>query len=359
MLKCMVRFGFIPVNVFKYPILSIFIAIFSLILLWQCQPDKTKPDISDINIDLKIRRFEQDLFQLDPNNLELPFAQQVELLRQKYPNFFTVFKRLIDETDQADTLFVENIAAFIQHPSVKKLYDTTQIIYNNISDVESDLKKALRYFKYYFPERPVPEVVSYISEYSVGTFTYGDSLLGIGWDFFLGNDFPYHYDMFPAFLQRSMNKEHLIAKAIEALAFNIVGEVQGNRLLDYMINNGKMLYVKSLLLPETPDSVLMEWKTRDAQWMTQRFNERELWTQILKRNLLYSTRRTEFDKLIGASPMGTTWMPPESPGKTANWLGWQIVKAYMKQHPEMSVQQLIAIDDPQIILDGANYRPPK
>jgi hypothetical protein len=75
--------------------------------------------------------------------------------------------------------------------------------------------------------------------------------------------------------------------------------------------------------------------------------------------LLYSTRRTEFDKLIGASPMGATWMPPESPGKTANWLGWQIVKAFMKQHPEMSVQQLIAIDDPQIILDEANYRPPR
>jgi hypothetical protein len=359
MLKRIVSSHFIHVNVLSSTKKYIFWVFFLALSLWQCQPEQNIPDVSNIEVDLKIRRFEQDLFQLDPENLELPFAQQVELLRQKYPNFFVVFKHLIDDTNQADSLAVENIAAFIRHPSVRKLYDTTQVIYNNISDVESDLKKAFRYFKYYFPERPVPEVVSYISEYSVGTFTYGDSLLGIGWDFFLGETFPYHYDMFPAFLQRSMNRQHLVAKAMEAVAFDVVGEVTGKRLLDYMINNGKMLYVKSLLLPTTSDSILMEWKTRDVQWITQSFNERELWTQILKRNLLYSTRRTEFDKLIGASPMGTTWMPPESPGKTANWLGWQIVKAYMKQHPEMSVQELIAIDDPQIILDGANYRPPK
>jgi hypothetical protein len=50
-------------------------------------------------------------------------------------------------------------------------------------------------------------------------------------------------------------------------------------------------------------------------------------------------------------------MPRESPGKAANWIGWQIVKAYMERHPNTSFQQLLAIESPQMILDGSNYRP--
>ena len=154
-----------------------------------------------------------------------------------------------------------------------------------------------------------------------------------------------------------MDKEHLIAKAVEAVASNVVGEVKGNRLLDYMVNNGKVLYLKSLLLPSTPDTVLLEWTTNQLNWMENNYNERELWTQIIKRELLYSTRKSEFDKLIGASPKGATWMPKESPGKSANWIGWQIVKAYMQRNPETTVAELMAIEEAQKVLDGSKYRP--
>ena len=79
--------------------------------------------------------------------------------------------------------------------------------------------------------------------------------------------------------------------------------------------------------------------------------------EILRRDLLYSTRRSEFDKLIVPSPFGATWMPRESPGKAANWIGWQIVSAYMERHPDATIQDLLAMEQAQSILDGSNYRP--
>ncbi|NJL74378.1 MAG: hypothetical protein HC892_04340 [Saprospiraceae bacterium] len=154
-----------------------------------------------------------------------------------------------------------------------------------------------------------------------------------------------------------MDRRHLVARAVEAVASNLAGKVYGDKLIDYMITNGKTLYVKSLLLPSTPDTVLLEWTTSQLAWMQDANNERELWTQIIKRDLLYSNRRTEFDKLIVPSPIGATWMPRESPGKTANWIGWQIVKAYMKNNPNVTVEELIKMEDAQLILDGSAYRP--
>jgi len=50
-------------------------------------------------------------------------------------------------------------------------------------------------------------------------------------------------------------------------------------------------------------------------------------------------------------------MPPEAPGRTANWIGWKIVKAYMNRHPEVTPADLLNIKESQKILDGSRYKP--
>ncbi len=354
----------------------LFIVIASL--FWQCSQDKDRPDISDIQVDVHIQRFEQDLFALDTNAREVSFAAQVKGLRQEYPVFFEVFTQkilgapYIDDNaadgrmekllarNSPEVTIPENstanyIEGLVKYPGFQKLYDTTTTIYNDISGVEEELETAFRYYKYYFPDRPVPEVVSYISEFALGTFTYEDSLLGIGWDFYMGDHFQYDYDIFPEYIQRGMDREHLVSKAIEALTSGIVGEPGGERMLDYMVNNGKMLYIKSHLLPELPDSVIMEYSAAQMQWVED--NELELWAYFLREDLLYSIRLTDFQKLINPSPMGTTEMPRESPGRTANWVGWQIVKRYMERYPATSMEELIALKDAQQILQESRYKP--
>jgi hypothetical protein len=52
-------------------------------------------------------------------------------------------------------------------------------------------------------------------------------------------------------------------------------------------------------------------------------------------------------------------MPPESPGNTGSWLGWQIIRTYMKKHPEVTLKDLIQLKDAQKILDDSGYRPPR
>ncbi len=317
---------------------------------------KDIPDVSHVQVDVKIKRFEQDLFSLDTNNVEIGMERQVNMLKQKYPDFMEVFtKRLIADPGFPDKADSEMLREFITQSELQHLYDTCMIVYDDIGSIEEELKQAFRYLKYYFPEKPIPEVISYISEYAVGTFTYGDSLLGIGWDFYMGKDFPYyHYEVFPRYILHSMDRKHLVSKAIEAVIFNILKEMEGNRLLDHMIHNGKMLYLKELLLPELQDSVLMEYSGQEMEWVID--NELLMWAHLLEKELLYSTKYIDFQKLVSPSP-GSPGMPREAPGRTGNWVGWQIVKAYMQQNPEITARDLVVMKDAQEILSKSSYKP--
>jgi hypothetical protein len=48
----------------------------------------------------------------------------------------------------------------------------------------------------------------------------------------------------------------------------------------------------------------------------------------------------------------------ESPGNIGTWVGWQIVKAYAAQHPDMTVEQIVNDKkEPQQILQESKYKP--
>ena len=326
------------------------LAIFFVVLITSCLPDKGKniPDVSDIEVAIKIQRFEKDLMGIDTNNV----FSETNALIGKYPVFMKeiYLSKILPALQDTNTM-----AMFIKSPGIHKLYDTCMIVYNDATDIENEFNQAFRFYKYYFPERPVPTIISFISEYSIGTFTYEQDILGIGWDFFLGADYPnYNPTFFPKYIKRTMNKEHLVAKSIEALATDLVGQAEGDRLMDLMITNGKVLYVMDQLLPYTPDSIKLAYTESQVQWCE--INELAIWSHFLTEDLLYSTRRKDIRKLVDHSP-NSPGMPEEAPGRTANWLGWQIVKSYMNRHPEATLEDLIALKDAQQLLDLARYKP--
>lgn len=339
---------------------ALFYCIFLLFLI-SCGDNKNIPDVSNIPVEVKIQRFEQDLFSIDTNDVA-PGLKQIEA---KYPAFSQIyFEELLGSTDEriAPQGQEAYMKGFLTHPSVLHLYDTTQQVFKNIAAIEEEFKQAFQFFNYYFPEEPIPDITTFISEYSVGAFIFGDSSnnsLAVGLDFFLGENYPYQQynpgnSNFSAYLTRTFNKQHLVSKTLQPLIEEIVGYPSGNRLLDLMVNNGKKLYLLDKLLPYAPDSIKLEITDQQSKWL--RNNELEMWAYFLKENLFYSSDYNNIRKYIEYSP-NSPGMPPEAPGRTANWLGWQIVKAYMKRYPETTMQQLIVLKDAQVLLDQSKYKP--
>ncbi len=339
-----------------------------LVFLQACKPanDANIPDVSNIDVDIDITRFEQEL--LKDTTID---AVRLNQLMEKYPGFSEIyFNHVMPKPDDIVTSDdpekkLQDIQEWIRHPRTRWLYDTVQQIFPDVSEVEKELESAFKYAKYYFPEKETPKIYTTVSDFGYFPFIYAeDSLrdgIGISLEMFLGEKFPYlKYNglnnAFSDYLTRSYNKQHITRRALEVWVDDMMGEPTGNRMLDYMIHNGKKLYIIQSLMPETPDSVIMEYSAPKLQWAVD--NERNIWYQFTTDELLYETSLNKIQKLIGPSP-SSPGMPAQSPGNTASWLGWQIIKVYMSKHPEMSLKQLLELKDAQKVLDDSGYRPPR
>lgn len=331
-----------------------------MFLFFACSSDKTKdiPDVSNVSVETNVYRFDQALFSLDTNNL-LP---QLAALENKDTAFTQIFFRHILGSKgprASETTHPDFVKGFITFDNVRHLYDTTQVVYGDFTEVENQFAQAFQFFKYYFPNRDLPTITTFISEYSYAAFIYGDNQLAVGLDFFLGSDYPYgKYNPgnpnFSNYLLRTFNKDHLVLKTLQPLIDDMVGPPAGNQLLDYMVNSGKKMYLLDQLLPYHADTIITEWSAAQLNWVTT--NEADIWAHFISEDLLYSTDYSAFRKLVEYSP-NSPGMPKDAPGRTAVWTGFRMVEAYMERTPSASLEDLIRLKDAQKILEESRYRP--
>ncbi len=332
----------------------------ALVLLQSCgREGRDVPDVSNISVPVKIERFEQDLFRLDTNNMEASLAQ----LETRYPGFSKVFFTQVLRSKNpliAPEGHEAYVKGFISFPAVRHLFDTCSLVYPNMDDIAAQFQQAFKLQKYYLPERPTPDTITtFISEYSYAGFLYGENSLAVGLDLFLGAYYPYArynpgQEAFSSYLVRTYSRDYIVSKSMQLIIDDMLGPPSGTRMVDAMIHNGKKLYLLDLMMPNTPDSIKLEITAPQVAWLND--NELEMWAFFLDKQLLYSSEWKDIRKYIDYSP-NSPGMPEEAPGRTANWIGWQIVKAYMEQFPETTPEQLIAMKDAQVLLEKSRYKP--
>jgi hypothetical protein len=173
----------------------IFLSIFTLLITFSCTcnrqnlPKKEK-EIKKSEVSVDIIRFEKELFACDPNLLDVDLVK----LEKKYPVFYNVFyNQVLNIPDVGDKGTQLNVMQdFITKKAMKGLYDTVQYKFNNLDFLKDDLQIAFANYKSYFPEKPIPKVVTCISEFSYSVFTATDSILAISLDKYLGPKYIYY-----------------------------------------------------------------------------------------------------------------------------------------------------------------------
>ena len=282
-----------------------FIALFLICACKKNRNQKKLPNVKDVSLsDFQLIRFEKELDQLNLSDIPHSYQQ----LEEKHPYITELyFKRLLGfENDNQDT-FYNRISSFLEAPEIKKIQDTINTIFNDFSEVESDLKQTCRYVKHYFPKLSLPNFYTYQTEFGYQVIIFKDDELngkkdgiGIGLDMFLGNTFNYKMidpknPSFSRYLTRTYNKDHIVKKTIELLLTDIMGNPNGKRMIDQIIHNGKILYILDHVMPTTSDTVIMEYSQKEWQWVQD--NEREIWSYFLDNKLLYETNHLKITKL--------------------------------------------------------------
>jgi hypothetical protein len=244
---------------------------------------------------------------------------------------------------------------------VKELNDSIKLEYSQMDDILKDFDTAFRYLKYYFPTKPTPNIYFCNSLFNYQRFLFEDSkgdAIGVGLDMFLKDYYDYKMidpqnPAYSDYLTIHFDRHHIVPKSLQLVIDEIVERPNGVRLIDQMIHNGKKMYILERLMPETSKHLLFDYTQAQYQWCED--NEFEIWSFFNSEKLMYETAPAKIAKYLNESPT-SPGMPAESPGRTANYLGWKIVSKWMSQS-NSSIDQLIAKIDAQDILDEARYKP--
>ena len=335
------------------------IYLFFLISLFISACGHKKVDVSNIAVDVKIERFDKEFDQMETK----PMAQQAAYLQQKYGVFYGNFINLLLEsegTNVKDTSYFKLLRQVFADKAYGDLKHDVDSVYPQMDKQTAELTDAFKHIKYYFPQKKLPRVYAYFSGFQA-QITVGDDYVGIGLDLFLGSNsrfYPAITKMFPHYLSRSFNQENMVPRVVERLAREDMfpPSDSSKTLLSKMIYNGKIMYFMDMILPDVADSTKIGYTTAQLKWCHD--FEPKIWGYFLEENLLFESDFPKIQKYLTEAPFTPgLGEKNESAPKLAVWAGWQIVRKYMDNHPEVTLQQLMLDPDAQKILNQSKYRP--
>jgi len=83
-----------------------------------------------------------------------------------------------------------------------------------------------------------------------------------------------------------------------------------------------------------------------------------IWSYFIEKELLYSTDNSLNKRFIDEAPFSKFYLDidNESPGSVGAWLGWQIVRSYMKHNKEVGLKDLMTTEN-ELIFKKSRYKP--
>jgi len=324
-----------------------------LILLGSCTKNsRFEIDTTKNRYEVNIHRFDKDLLSLDTANIE----SGVDSLYTRHKDFLPVFVYNILDTTATDTAAVCNLfRKFLTDKTYAPVNKKAKEIYSgDITDIQNKISDAYTYIHHYFPEVELPEVYFFVSGFNSSVMM-NDKFIGVGTDFYLGNDFPLYTDLTYKYMIYNMRRENIASDLVSATLFRMfVMNSDQNRLLDNMLFRGKIMYLLSVFMPKEKPDILMGYSPE--QWTWSKKYEKDIWAAIIDQKHLFSTDIQLIHKYMNDAPFTST-ISQESPGRLGTFIGWQIVQSYMDKNETVGLKDLMDEENYQKLLENSGYRP--
>lgn len=294
-------------------------------------------EIEQIPISLDIKRFDLDFAAATPSD--------IPKLKKKYPMFFPEqFEDSVWVEMMSDTLQIE------LETEVKKRFPDNK-------ELENILVPLFQHIKYYFPKFKTPGVVAVTSDVDYrNRVILADTLLAIGLDNYLGSEHRF-YGGIDQYISKGMDGSRIGADVADLYATQAIALPKMGHFLDQMIYFGKQLYLKDLWMPSVKDYNKIGYTKEEFNWAKD--NETDMWRFFIENEIFYKTEPALQNRFIDPAPFSKFYLEidNESPGMVGRFLGWQIVRSYMKNN-DTSVQELMQMQAEDIFVKS-KYKPKK
>jgi hypothetical protein len=310
-----------------------------------CRPD---PAANAPAAPLPLRRLERAFFKIKNPAEGLQFIQGNPAFARYYLQ--------VDQAPSANAL-AGSLAQLATNPDLEKLGRETTAAFPDSATLQRDLGTMFGKVHYYFPDFKTPAVAAtYVSGLLGKDIFVNDSLLVLSLDWYIGPKASYRPDL-PAYMLRRYRPANLLPTLATAVAGKYVPrKLTAPSVLDEMISQGKRLYFAGQVLPCAADTLLLGYTHKELSGL--KFNEAKVWGHFLENDILYATTPFLIQKYVAERP-NVPEIDATCPGRVGQWVGLQIIRKYMAEHPDVTLAQLMAQADAQRILNESHYRPKK
>lgn len=318
------------------PVLLLF---FIAIVTFSCKKDlELEQNIAKINIDIQIERFDTLFANVTSGKLPDLKTAYPFMFSKKYPDSFWLAKK-------ADTLQIQ-------------LSEEVKNTFLDFEDTESEIESLFNHLKYYFPEFSPPRIITTTNDVDFrNRVIVTDTIAVIALDSYLGSNHEF-YGGIANFLKANFNKEQIVVDLANEYAKKYTYHPNRKTLLDEMIYFGKLLYFKDIIIPFKTEPSRIGYTKDELDWV--KANESYIWRYFVSRELLFSTDSKLPSRFINPAPFSKFYLEEidtNSPGRIGQYIGWQIVKAYMKQN-DVSLKDML-IKNTEEIFNNSKFKPRK
>ena len=314
-----------------------------------CQSNKFKVDVSDIELEIKINRFEKDLFALKKGG-------SLDSLKKSYPQILRLYSEKVIGLGNIDHLnYSIYLEKFLNDSTMNLVANRIDSIFPNLDEQEEELTNGFKHLKYYYPKAKIPNLFSQLSGFNQ-SIVVDEGIIAVSLDKYLGKDCDFYAFLGrPVYLRENMTPNRIAQDIL--LAYGLTEfpfKPKTQNLMEQMVYQGKILYFLQALSPDKAEYDIMKYSSEDYEWCVA--NERQVWAYFIEQKHLFSTQSSMTRNYISDAPF-TTGMPKESPGRIGTWIGLQIVKSYMEKNGDISLPALMSNDDYAGILRESAYQP--
>jgi len=325
--------------------------LISGIILTGCKTNRHQVDVSKINVEINIKRFDEDVYHADIDNID----STIQLLSDKYGNFFDLFNhRIIKIGGTNNSGYSDYFINFLTDYTVNEIMNAVNEKFEDVTHIEQKLALAFKHYNYYYPDNEIPEIITFVAGFNQ-SIVIDEKLLAIGLDKYLGpGSNIYGYIGVPNYKRKNMDPLKIPSDCMRSIAAtNYEYNDSVDNLLNRMIYEGKIMFFIDAMLPGEPDHMKIGYSEEQLEWCDK--NESRMWTFFVEEKLLYTSDYMQIKRYIDDSPFTVTFSQ-ESPGRTGVWLGWQIIRNYMKNN-DVTLHELMLDDNYQSILNKSKYKP--
>jgi len=325
-------------------------------LLSSCKHNPLDIDVSNVNVPpVKIDRLERDMFTMPPDSVASYTPGLVKKYGRFYVNFITGF---INNGGGINSNYAASVKRFIADKDMHETYDSCEKAYPDMAFLENGLTDVFKHYKHYFSDSSLPRVLTLMSGFNYALIYYNNTL-AVSLEMYLGSNSSFYKRVdFPHYKILHMGKSYLLSDAVYGWLESVFKPNEDkDDMLSQIVHEGKVMYLLDALLPNTSDTIKMRYSAKQLKWCKE--NEFNMWAYIIQQKLLYSTGEGEIKKFTDDGPFTTMFNHDFSPARTGNWLGWQIVRTYMKNNPAITLPQLLAEKNADNIMARSGYKPSK